>query len=45
MLEHRNNHEFEALGLGVNITRRDFINTSLSGSGAAFLGVQARSLI
>ena len=45
MPEHGNNHELDALGLGASITRRDFINTSLIGSGAALLGMQAPGLL
>ena len=45
MNKHRNAHELDALGLGANITRRDFINTGLIGSGAALLGMQAPGLL
>ena len=45
MAEHRKNRELDALGLNANITRRDFINTGLIGSGAALLSMQAPGLL
>ncbi len=45
MTERRNDNELDALGLGADITRRDFINTGLIGSGAALLTMQAPGLL
>ena len=45
MTEHRKNHELDDLGLNTNITRRDFVNTGLVGSGAALLSMQAPGLL
>ena len=45
MNKHRDNHELDALGLGANITRCDFINTGLIGSGAALPGMRAPGLL
>ena len=45
MNEHSKEHKLDAIGLNADITRRDFINTSLIGSGAALLGAQAPGLL